>query len=125
MLTYENSSKVHNSGAAVNTARAFAPCVVTGEFNREHWVYWIGPTLGALLTNILCTHSPIRALNDLLTIRSDKLVVNFDQRLFKTNGKVLSSDVVAEQATGTTANDLNVNKVNLTNEQIENGKLTV
>ncbi|KAG8936923.1 Aquaporin-4 [Tulasnella sp. 418] len=36
------------TGAAMNTARAFGPAVVTG-FQRRHWVYWLGPFLGSLL----------------------------------------------------------------------------
>lgn len=36
------------TGGAVNTARAFGPACIEG-FNKEHWIYWLGPTLGALL----------------------------------------------------------------------------
>jgi len=40
------------TGAAMNTARAFGPAVVSG-FNTEHWIYWLGPTLGSLLASAL------------------------------------------------------------------------
>jgi len=36
------------TGAGMNTARAFGPSVVSG-FENDHWIYWIGPTLGSLL----------------------------------------------------------------------------
>ncbi|KZV91184.1 aquaporin-like protein [Exidia glandulosa HHB12029] len=36
------------TGGSVNTARSFGPAVVTN-FHNTHWIYWLGPTLGALL----------------------------------------------------------------------------
>ncbi|KAG7506445.1 aquaporin-8-like [Solea senegalensis] len=37
------------SGACMNPARAFGPAVAAGHWNH-HWIYWVGPTCGALLT---------------------------------------------------------------------------
>ncbi|KAH9032654.1 aquaporin-like protein [Lactarius pseudohatsudake] len=37
------------TGAAMNTARAFGPAVVTGFPDDAQWIYWLGPFLGALL----------------------------------------------------------------------------
>ncbi|XP_023146836.1 aquaporin-8a.1 [Amphiprion ocellaris] len=37
------------SGACMNPARAFGPAVAANHWNH-HWVYWVGPTCGALLT---------------------------------------------------------------------------
>ncbi|XP_053197347.1 aquaporin-8a.1 [Scomber japonicus] len=37
------------SGACMNPARAFGPAVAANHWNL-HWIYWVGPTCGALLT---------------------------------------------------------------------------
>ncbi|KAF1839342.1 aquaporin-like protein [Decorospora gaudefroyi] len=37
------------TGAALNPARSFAVCVIQGSFPPYHWIYWIGPGMGALL----------------------------------------------------------------------------
>ncbi|XP_008301377.1 aquaporin-8-like [Stegastes partitus] len=38
------------SGACMNPARAFGPAVAANHW-EHHWVYWVGPTCGALLTS--------------------------------------------------------------------------
>ncbi|KAL9086742.1 MAG: hypothetical protein Q9159_004037 [Coniocarpon cinnabarinum] len=40
---------VYYTGASLNPARSFGPAAVYGEFPGHHWIYWIGPLLGALL----------------------------------------------------------------------------
>jgi hypothetical protein len=37
------------TGASVNPARSFGPAVVEKSFPIYHWIYWLGPILGAFL----------------------------------------------------------------------------
>jgi len=39
---------VYYTGGSLNPARSFGPCVVTGTFDPEHWIYWVGPAAGAI-----------------------------------------------------------------------------
>ncbi|XP_072423268.1 aquaporin-4 isoform X2 [Chiloscyllium punctatum] len=39
------------SGGSLNPARSLGPAIITG-FWEHHWVYWIGPILGAVLGGI-------------------------------------------------------------------------
>ncbi|KAK3697360.1 hypothetical protein LTR37_017505 [Vermiconidia calcicola] len=40
---------VHYTGASLNPARSFGPCVAGASFQGYHWIYWVGPYLGALI----------------------------------------------------------------------------
>lgn len=40
---------VQFTGGSLNPARSFGPCVVTATFDPEHWIYWLGPFIGALI----------------------------------------------------------------------------
>ncbi|RYP87424.1 hypothetical protein DL769_000520 [Monosporascus sp. CRB-8-3] len=42
---------VYYTGGSLNPARSFGPCVVTGKFDHYHWIYWVGPILGALVAS--------------------------------------------------------------------------
>jgi aquaporin related protein len=33
----------------LNPARSFGPDVVLGKFDGYHWIYWIGPLIGAVI----------------------------------------------------------------------------
>ena len=35
----------------MNPARSFGPCFVPRYFHDHHWIYWVGPILGALLAS--------------------------------------------------------------------------
>lgn len=37
------------TGGSLNPARSFGPDVVLRTFNGYHWIYWVGPCLGAAL----------------------------------------------------------------------------
>jgi aquaporin rerated protein, other eukaryote len=38
------------TGAGLNPARSFGPCVAQANFPGYHWIYWIGPGLGAIVS---------------------------------------------------------------------------
>ena len=40
---------VYYTGGSLNPARSFGPCVANNDFPLSHWIYWVGPFLGALL----------------------------------------------------------------------------
>jgi MIP family channel proteins len=48
------------TGASMNPARTFGPALLTGAW-ASHWVYWIGPLLGAALAAILWRWAGARA----------------------------------------------------------------
>ena len=37
------------TGGSLNPARSFGPDVILGKFDHYHWIYWLGPALGALV----------------------------------------------------------------------------
>ncbi|KAF4555225.1 Aquaporin-like protein 1 [Elsinoe fawcettii] len=38
---------VSYTGASLNPARSFGPCVVSTSFEDYHWIYWLGPFMGS------------------------------------------------------------------------------
>ena len=43
-------SGVYYTGGSLNPSRSFGPCVANRQFEHYHWIYWIGPALGSLIT---------------------------------------------------------------------------
>ncbi len=41
---------VYYSGAGLNPARSFGPCIATASFPNYHWIYWVGPILCSLIS---------------------------------------------------------------------------
>lgn len=57
---------VHYTGGALNPSRAFGPSVVDTDFPGHHYIYWIGPILGALMASGyygLCKHFNYEEVN--------------------------------------------------------------
>ncbi|KPI42080.1 Aquaporin-2 [Cyphellophora attinorum] len=39
---------VYYTGGSLNPARSFGPCVANSDYPESHWIYWVGPILGAI-----------------------------------------------------------------------------
>lgn len=40
---------VYFTGGSLNPARSFGPAVASAQFSGYHWIYWVGPLLGAAI----------------------------------------------------------------------------
>ncbi|XP_073862912.1 aquaporin-2 isoform X4 [Macaca fascicularis] len=61
---------IHYTGCSMNPARSLAPAVVTGKFD-DHWVFWIGPLVGAILGSLLYNYvlfPPAKSLSERLAV---------------------------------------------------------
>lgn len=52
---------VYYTGAGLNPARSFGPCIAAASFPNYHWIYWLGPFLGSFFSIIL--HYLMKFLN--------------------------------------------------------------
>lgn len=52
---------VYYTGGSLNPARSLGPAVAALSFEGYHWIYWVGPFLGALITALY--YRMIKALN--------------------------------------------------------------
>lgn len=41
---------IYFTGAGLNPARSFGPCVASKSFPTYHWIYWVGPILGSFIS---------------------------------------------------------------------------
>jgi aquaporin related protein len=46
-----SAAGVYFTGGSLNPARTFGPALVNHSFHSYHWIYWIGPMLGAVLAS--------------------------------------------------------------------------
>ncbi|KAM3845872.1 aquaporin-2 [Vipera latastei] len=47
---------INYTGCSMNPARSFAPAVILGEFDN-HWVFWLGPMVGAVVASLLYNYA--------------------------------------------------------------------
>jgi glycerol uptake facilitator-like aquaporin len=43
------------TGTSINPARSLGPVLVTGTFDINHWVFWVGPLVGGVLGGVIYT----------------------------------------------------------------------
>jgi aquaporin rerated protein, other eukaryote len=41
---------VYYTGGSLNPARSFGPAAVSHNFQSDHWIYWVGPLIGTILS---------------------------------------------------------------------------
>ncbi|XP_058025999.1 aquaporin-5-like [Ahaetulla prasina] len=44
---------IYYTGCSINPARSFAPAVILGKFGPFHWIFWMGPFIGAVLAAVI------------------------------------------------------------------------
>ncbi|POS80354.1 aquaporin [Diaporthe helianthi] len=76
---------VRYTGGSLNPARSFGPEVVTkGGFPGYHWIYWVGPILGALLAAGF--YKFVKAME------FDQISPNIDEPAYKKSGPAAESN---------------------------------
>ncbi|XP_057298269.1 aquaporin AQPAn.G-like [Hydractinia symbiolongicarpus] len=48
-----NLLEIMYTGCGINPARAFGPAVVFNFWVKYHWIYWLGPYIGSILSGLL------------------------------------------------------------------------
>lgn len=49
LTTLLTHTAVFFTGGSLNPARSVGPDIVLGKFDGYHWIYWVGPLLGAII----------------------------------------------------------------------------
>lgn len=44
---------IYYTGAGLNPARSFGPCIAASSFPNYHWIYWVGPILGSVIAFVI------------------------------------------------------------------------
>nr|XP_020640191.1 aquaporin-5-like [Pogona vitticeps] len=52
-VTMAHLTGIYYTGCSINPARSFGPAVIMETFNGSHWVFWIGPFLGAIFASVI------------------------------------------------------------------------
>jgi aquaporin rerated protein, other eukaryote len=79
---------VYYTGGSLNPARSFGPCVANDDFPLSHWIYWVGPLLGAIFA---------AGFYKLIKVLKYELV-NPGQDGDAENKSLLAHDIVAQEA---------------------------
>jgi aquaporin related protein len=80
---------VYYTGGSVNPARSFGPSVVSHKFESYHWIYWVGPILGALLASAFymfvkaCKYNTLSSTE--VTLANDVWTVEYETVNLETN----------------------------------------
>jgi len=76
---------VYYTGGSLNPARSFGPAVVLRSFSNYHWIYWLGPALGATIAAGFYKLLKWLQYETVLSPETDEVVV-------KPGGKALAGD---------------------------------
>lgn len=116
---------VFYTGGSLNPARSFGPAVITKSFSSYHWIYWVGPILGAFLASTF--YMFIKALEyetvnnqvDPKKALGEKFDTQVPRESTNTRDSVVSGDSLNKSVTGASG-DSYANSPNM-----ENGHGTV
>ncbi|GAA5897782.1 uncharacterized protein JCM6883_000817 [Sporobolomyces salmoneus] len=95
---------VYYTGGSLNPARSFGPDVALATFEGYHWIYWLGPLLGATLAAGLCHflkwmrfETVMGPEDDVSTVPAQHRSEDFKPSNVAGKGKATSLDVQGEE----------------------------
>ncbi|KAI0491034.1 aquaporin-like protein [Xylaria cf. heliscus] len=86
---------VYYTGGSVNPARSFGPAVATGSFPTYHWIYFIGPILGALVASGFYKFIKLVEYETVNPGQDDDGTMNSSPQLFPGDSTIKSRDETA------------------------------